>query len=71
MEKWSVEEWLDAYGRAWADGDPEQITQLFSEEATYRDSLFDAAMKGWAAIRQNWQNGAAAAQESVTFAAQV
>ncbi|GGF00254.1 nuclear transport factor 2 family protein [Stappia taiwanensis] len=71
MQKQEVQNWLDRYGRAWVEGDPEQITALFTENATYRETPFDPAMTGREAIRQYWQDGAADAQEDVAFSSKV
>lgn len=32
--------WLDAYGHAWENRDPEAATALFSEDGTYRSHSF-------------------------------
>ncbi len=71
MTEHDVQEWLDAYGRAWVDGDPDQVVVLFSDTATYREVPFDDPMRGRQEIREYWQSGAADAQENVEFASQV
>ena len=71
MDHETVRRWLDAYGKAWVDGDPEQVVALFTPAATYRETPFDAPMQGHDAIRRYWQAGAAEAQEDVAFSAQV
>ncbi|MEM7068152.1 MAG: nuclear transport factor 2 family protein [Pseudomonadota bacterium] len=71
MKKHDVQNWLDEYGKAWIDGDPEQIVKLFVDGASYRETPFDESMKGLEEIRQYWQDGAADAQEDVKFASQV
>ncbi|WP_299989745.1 hypothetical protein [uncultured Ruegeria sp.] len=62
MEKQFILNWLDQYGKAWIDGDPDQIVALFSEMALYRETPFDDAMIGHEAIRRYWQEGASDAQ---------
>ncbi|MGC9371252.1 MAG: nuclear transport factor 2 family protein [Paracoccaceae bacterium] len=64
-------DWLDAYGRAWVDGDPEAVASLFLPEATYRETPFDEPMVGQDRIRAYWQEGAADAQQDVRFSADV
>ena len=71
MMEQDVQHWLDAYGRAWVDGDPDGVVALFSATATYRATPFDNAMRGQHAIREYWQKGATDAQEDVEFASQV
>ena len=71
MTERDVQDWLDEYGRAWVDGNPDRVVALFSATATYRETPFDDAMRGQHAIREYWQNGAADAQEDVEFASQV
>jgi ketosteroid isomerase-like protein len=71
MTEQDVQNWLDEYGRAWVNGDPDHVVTLFSETATYRLTPFDDPMRGRPEIREYWQNGAADAQENVEFASQV
>lgn len=71
MTEQDVQDWLDEYGRAWINGDPDHVVTLFSDSATYREMPFDDPMRGQDEIREYWQNGAADAQEDVEFASQV
>ena len=71
MTEQHVQDWLDEYGRAWVDGDPDRVVALFSATAIYRETPFDDAMRGLHAIREYWQSGAADAQKYVEFASQV
>ena len=71
MTEQDVQKWLDEYGRAWVNGDPDHVVTLFSDTATYREAPFDAPMRGRHEIRDYWQKGAADAQEDVEFASQV
>ena len=71
MTEQDVQDWLNAYGRAWIDGDPERAVALFSDTATYRETPFDDPMRGRLKIREYWQKNAADAQEDVEFASQV
>ena len=71
MTEQDVRNWLDEYGRAWVNGDPDHVVTLFSDTATYRESPFDVPMRGRHEIREYWQHGAAEAQEDVEFASQV
>ena len=71
MTEQDVQDWLDEYGRAWVDGDPDRVVALSSATATYRETPFHDPMRGQHAIREYWQEGAADAQENVEFASQV
>ena len=71
MIEQDVQNWLNEYGRAWVDGDPDRVVTLFSNTATYRETPFDEPMRGRREIREYWQHGAADAQENVEFASQV
>ena len=71
MTEKDIQDWLDEYGRAWVDGDPDLLVTLFSETATYRETPFDDPMRGRQEIRDYWQSNAADAQEDVEFASQV
>ena len=71
MTEQDVQRWLDEYGRAWVNGDPDQAVALFTDTAVYRETPFDEPMRGRREIRKYWQDGAADAQENVEFSAQV
>ena len=71
MTEQDVQDWLDEYGRAWVDGDPDRVVALLSDTATYRETPFDDPMGGRQAIREYWRKNAADAQEDVEFASQV
>lgn len=71
MTEQEVQNWLDEYGWAWVNGDPDQVVALFSDTAVYRETPFVDPMRGRHEIREYWQSGAADAQENVEFASQV
>ncbi len=71
MTEQDVQRWLDEYGVAWINGDPEQAATLFTDNALYRETPFDDPMKGRDEIIQYWQEGAADAQEDVEFSSKV
>ncbi len=48
--------WLQTYGRAWETGDADLILTLFTQDASYRETPFDAPMVGHGAIKQYWQD---------------
>lgn len=61
--------WLERYGRAWAERDPDAVVQLFSANAVYYEEPFDDPMVGPDAIRRYWTEGAKNGQADVTFGA--
>jgi ketosteroid isomerase-like protein len=65
-----LRQWLDAYGEAWAAGDPERLLQLFSPDAAYHETPFEPPMVGAEAIRRYWIEGARDGQSDVVFAAE-
>jgi hypothetical protein len=46
--------WLDAYGQAWENRDPEAATALFTEDGTYQVTPFLEPMCGRKAIFEYW-----------------
>jgi ketosteroid isomerase-like protein len=62
--------WLRRYGQAWIAGDPEAAVRLFSDDAAYHETPFEAPMIGREAIRRYWTEGAKEGQRDVAFAAQ-
>lgn len=47
-------DWLARYRRAWIDKDADAASQLFTEDALYREQPFEAPFAGRAAIRDYW-----------------
>ena len=66
----SFRAWLDAYGRAWETHDPGATAGLYSEDALYYETPFDAPMRGLAAIH-DYAAEAAGAQKDIRFSADV
>lgn len=54
----AFERWMAAYGQASAADDPLASAQLFSEDARYFESPFDAPLIGRQAIHDYWAAGA-------------
>jgi hypothetical protein len=46
--------WLDAYGQAWLNHDPEAATALFTEDGTYQVTPFLKPLCGRKAIFEYW-----------------
>ena len=62
----ALQAWLDSYGRAWEQMEPDAAASLFAEDATYRETPFDEPIRGREAIREYWR-GATAAQRDIRF----
>lgn len=58
--------WLDAYGQAWENRNPEAITALFTENSTYQVTPFLEPMSGRNAIYEYWSE-MARTEENITF----
>ena len=55
--------WLDAYGRASIQNDPQASAELFARNAEYYETPFDTPMIGRVAIRKYWEIGAQTLKE--------
>ncbi len=51
----SIEEWVEAYERAWRAAGTESLRELFTEDATYRMSPYEEPAAGIAAIAELWE----------------
>lgn len=49
--------WLEAYGRASAEDDPQASAELFARNAKYYETPFDEPMVGRDAIYKYWEMG--------------
>jgi SnoaL-like domain len=49
-----LQDWLDAYGRAWVSNDPIDVAALFSEGAIYATSPFVEPWRGRERIVEEW-----------------
>jgi uncharacterized protein (TIGR02246 family) len=71
MKPESLRAWLEAYRLAWEGRDPEAVSRLFTEDATYQETPFTQPMQGRAAIRRYWSEVVVAAQEQIRFGYEV
>ncbi len=55
----AVEEWLERYRRAWETADADAVVELFTDDASYRSSIFAEAHVGRDAIRAYWERATA------------
>lgn len=63
-------EWLDRYKAAWEARDPDQAAALFTPDATYRETPYDAPFAGREEIAEYWRK-AVSGQKDVTFTSEV
>ena len=63
MEKAAFKSWLEAYGRAWQERNPQAAASLFTEDGTYQVTPFVEPMRGRPAILQYWSNVARTEQD--------
>ena len=70
VSRTTAERWLQGYKGAWENRDPAAAGRLFTPEATYRETPFEAAFEGRSAIERYWA-GAVAGQRDVRFTSEV
>jgi ketosteroid isomerase-like protein len=66
VELADLDQWLDAYGRAWEQGDAETAAGLYAEDVKYFETPFSEPATGREAVR-GYCLEAAAAQRDVRF----
>jgi SnoaL-like protein len=66
MDRHAFQSWLDSYGRAWMDRDPEAAAALYASDGTYRVTPFQEPLRGCAAIFDYWAE-VARTQEGIQF----
>lgn len=62
--------WLARYGQAWEQRDPDQAAALFTGNAPYHETPFDAPKAGRAGIRDYWAT-VTADQRNVAFKSEI
>ncbi len=70
MDRASFESWLEAYGRAWRERNPQAAANLFTEDGTYQVTPFAEAMRGHPAILAYWSQ-VARTQQDIQFGYEV
>jgi SnoaL-like domain len=51
----TVEDWIEAYERAWRMAGTDSLGGLFAEDASYRMSPYEEPVRGLAAIGELWE----------------
>jgi SnoaL-like domain len=54
MDNEGLQDWLDAYGRAWISNDPSEVAALFSEDALYAVDPYGEPWRGRGRIVEEW-----------------
>jgi hypothetical protein len=62
--------WLDAYGQAWENRNPEAAAALFNESGTYQVTPFLKPMRGRRAIFEYWEH-VARTEEEIRFGCEI
>jgi hypothetical protein len=70
MDRKRLEEWLEGYGRAWQERDPDAAAALFSEAAEYYETPFEAPYRGREGVLEYWRD-ATGSQRDVSFSYEV
>lgn len=60
-----VEAWAEAYRRAWEEADSKAAGALFTEDARYRDNIFEEPHEGRNGIENYWSNVTAAQSDVI------
>ena len=60
-----VRETLETYIRAWEDQDPDLITTIFTEDATYHERVLGEPIRSRGAIREYWQSKVVGSQARI------
>lgn len=66
----ALRKWVEAYGRAWVERDPEAAGALFSETAEYHESPFEEPFRGREGIERYWRE-ATSTQRDVEFSFEI
>lgn len=60
-----VRDWADAYRRAWEDADSEAVADLFTDDASYRELIYEEPNLGRSGVIDYW-TGVTSAQSDAT-----
>ena len=67
MDFKALSRWLDAYGEAWENQNPQAAAALFTEEASYAWGPFAPPIAGRKAIRRAWEVATRGNQADIEF----
>lgn len=52
----TLDDWIEAYRRAWEERDAEAAAALFTSDATYRSNIFEEPHQGRDGVRAYWES---------------
>ncbi len=67
----AVRAWIAAYERAWRSAGTEPLSELFTEEATYRPGPYQEPLVGLAAIAEFWEGSRRGPDERFTMSSEL
>ncbi len=70
MNETELGSWLERYGRAWEESDPDAAAALFSQDASYYETPFGAPAQGREGVRAYWAN-ATRNQADISFSYEI
>ena len=70
MESTTFKSWLEEYGRAWTDRNPQALARLFAEDGTYQVTPFVEPMRGRPTISDYWAH-VAETERDIQFAYEI
>lgn len=65
LTKQAVRDVLDIYVQAWTEQDPDLITTIFTESASYHERVLEAPILGREGIRAYWQEKVVGSQANI------
>lgn len=65
LTKQEVRDVLDVYMRAWTEQDPDLITTIFTDNASYHERVLEAPILGREGIRAYWQTKVVESQANI------
>jgi SnoaL-like domain len=65
LTKQEVRDVLDVYMRAWTEQDPDLITTIFTDNASYHERVLEAPILGHEGIRAYWQTKVVESQANI------
>jgi ketosteroid isomerase-like protein len=71
MEHAAVQRWVEGYERAWRTAGTDELSQLFTPDATYLVSPWARAVEGLPAIRELWESERDGADEAFTMTSDI
>ena len=65
MNPGAINDWAERYRSAWEEADSEAVAELFMQEGTYRDNIYELPHRGRRGVIAYWE-GVTSAQSDVS-----